>query len=160
MTNPLTIQLPPNLEQQMLHEAQKQNTTLERLVLGLIQKHYEVNPDINPENINSLEDFFNAIRSAKQTGHTTVQTHINDHYLQIAESLKRSGTLIDFQVLGQQLILNVNPHPPKYPANIKPLDIDPSTLDPDLAEIAKNLKHKDPEIRIQAIQDLVAWHER
>jgi hypothetical protein len=31
MTNPLTIQLPPNLEQQMLQEAQKQNITLEKL---------------------------------------------------------------------------------------------------------------------------------
>jgi ribosomal protein S8 len=156
MSNPLTIQLPPNLEQQMLHEAQKQNTSLEHLVLGLIEKHY----DVRSTNISSLEDFFNAIRTAIQTGHPTVHVPVNDFYLQTAESLQRTGVLTDFQVKEQHLILHVNPHPPKHPLADMSLDLDPSVVGSELAEIAKKLKHDDPDTRVQAIHDLAAWHEQ
>jgi ribosomal protein S8 len=155
MTTPLTIQLPPNLEQQMLHEAQKQNKTLEHLVLGLIQQHY----DIHPTGINSLEEFFVAIHNAIQTKQPIVQAPVDDIYLGIAASLKRSGILLDVQSSDQSIVLYFNPNPP--PLEIPSLpDIDPSELDPKLAKIIKDIKDEDETVRFQAIQAIAQWHEQ
>lgn len=160
MSNPLTIQLPPNLELFMLQEAQKQNTTLENLALKSLQKDYGVNQSNYPNLTPSIVDFFIALRDGMKAGHPTVQTLVDESNIQIAESLKRTGVLSDFQVAGQQLILSINPHPPKHPLAEIPLDLDPSVVGSELAEIAKKLKHDNPETRMQAIHDLVAWHEQ
>jgi hypothetical protein len=145
MSNPLTIQLPPNLEQKMLHQAQQQNTTLEHLALRSLQKDYGVSQDINPASINSLEDFFNAIRTAIQTGQPIVQAPANDLYLQMAESLKSTGILLDLQSSEQTLTLHINPTPPP-------------PLIPSFPDI--DLKHEDETVRYHAIQAIAQWHEQ
>lgn len=159
MSNPLTIQLPPNLEQKMLHQAQQQNTTLEHLALLSLQKDYGVSQDINPASINSLEDFFNAIRTAIQTGQPIVQTPANDLSLQMAESLKSTGILLDLQSSDQTLTLYINPTPPPLVIPSFP-NIDPSSLDPKIAKIMQDLKHEDETVRYHAIQAIAQWHEQ
>ena len=153
MSKHITIQLPANLEQYMLHEADTQNITLEHLVLGLIQRHY----GIQPASINSLEDFFNAIRNAIETGQSTVQAPVNDLYLQMAESLKRNGTLLNFQTDAQYLTLYINPTPPP-PETLPFPDIDPAGLDPELAKIFEDLQHGDETTRSNAIQAITQWY--
>jgi ribosomal protein S8 len=159
MSNPLTIQLPPNLEQQMLHQAQQQNTSLENLALRSLQKDYGVSQEINPASINSLEDFFNAIRTAIQTGQPVVQAPANPLYLQIAESLKSTGILLDLQSSNQTLTLHINPTPPPPVIPSFP-DMDPSELDPKIAKIIQDLKHEDETVRYHAIQAIAQWHEQ
>jgi hypothetical protein len=62
MPTPLKITLPPELEQQMLHNAQKQNTTIESLVLQAFQKDYGINNDLLVPNmdilLNDYQHFF------------------------------------------------------------------------------------------------------
>ncbi len=159
MSNPLTIQLPSNLEQKMLHQAQQQNTTLEHLVLRSLQKDYGVSQDINSASINSLEDFFNAIRTAIQAGQPIVQAPANDLYLQMAESLKSTGILLDLQSSDQILTLHINPTPPPRVIPSLP-NIDPLELDPKIAKIIQDLKHEDETVRYHAIQAIAQWHEQ
>jgi hypothetical protein len=66
MPTPLKITLPPELEQQMLHNAQKQNTTIESLVLQAFQKDYGINDDLLVLNmdilLNDYQHFFDKLQ--------------------------------------------------------------------------------------------------
>jgi ribosomal protein S8 len=135
----------------MLEEAQKQNTTLENLALTSLQKAYGIDQSIYPNLTPAIVDFFIALRDGMNTGQPTVQTPADNINLQIAESLKRSGVLLDFQVNDQQLTLHINPNPPVSP----PLsDMDLAELDPEFAKIVEDLKHGDENTRYQAIQKI------
>jgi ribosomal protein S8 len=160
MTNPLTIQLPPNLEQQMRHEAQKQNTTLETLVLKSLQKDYGTNPSSDSNSTTSIVNFFSALSNGMKTGQSTVQIPVDEINLEIAENFKRNGTLLDFQVSAQQLTLHLKPRAPKS-ATRPPLSaIELAELDPEIAKIVKDIKDEDENIRVQAIQNIAKWHEQ
>jgi ribosomal protein S8 len=160
MTTPLTIQLPPNLEQQMLHEAQKQNTTLETLVLKSLQKDYgtQQNSDHNPTT--SILNFFSALSNGMKTGQPTVQIPVDEITLEMAKNFKRNGTLLDFQVSAQQLTLLLKPPVPKSATIPPPSAIDLAELDPEIAKIVKDFKDEDENIRAQAIQNIARWHEQ
>jgi ribosomal protein S8 len=160
MSNPITIQLPPDLEQHMLQEAQRQNTTLEKLIIQSIQKDYGQISGTQTQANHSLEDFFITLRDSRQTGQATVQIPVSELSLEMSKSLKRSGILLDFQVSGQQLTLHINPTPPQSPIGLSPYDIDTSKLDPEAATMVEALKDEDENIRFQAIQDLTQWYKR
>lgn len=67
MTKTIQIPLSPELEQQLLIRAQKQNTTIESLALQSFQEHYGMTPDILTANINILiEDYQQFINHLQQ----------------------------------------------------------------------------------------------
>jgi hypothetical protein len=179
MTTTVTLQLPDELAQELQEEAQRQNTTLENIVAQRLkqlsaksqgskhspdeqrslQKDYGDKKAVNPTDINSLEDFFEAVRSAIETEQPIIQAPVNEVYLGIAESLKRSGVLLDIQSDDQTLTLYINPTPP--PSVIPSLpDIDSSELDPKIAKIIEDLKHEDGMVRYQSIQEIAHWYEQ
>jgi ribosomal protein S8 len=160
MTNPLTIQLPPNLEQQMLHEAQKQNITLETLVLKSLQKDYGTQHNSDPNPTTSIVNFFSALSNGMKTGQPTVQIPVDEINLQMAESFKHNGTILNFQVSAQKLILHLKPPVPKSAAIPPVSEIDLAELDPDIAKIIKDFKDEDEHVRCQAIQNIAKWHEQ
>jgi ribosomal protein S8 len=160
MSKPINIQLPSNLEQHMLQEAQRQNTTVEKLILQSVQKTYaDVEDNHVTKNI-SLEDFFCAIHDALNSQQTTVQVPANDIFIEMAENLKNTGILLDFQIIAQQMILYINPTPPPPPHTLSLGDIDTSKLDPEAARIVEALKNENANVRGQAILALAQWYKR
>jgi ribosomal protein S8 len=152
MSNPITIQLPPNLEQQMRQEAQRQNITLETLIIQSIQKDYDRGQDSH-----AVANLFAILREAWQTGQASVQVPANPDTLEIAASLKRTGILLDFQPADQHLILQINPTPP--PLNLPINGIDSTNLEPEVARMIAALQHENENVRFQALQDLTQWYE-
>jgi ribosomal protein S8 len=160
MSEPIPIQLPPNLEQHMLQEAQRQNTTVEKLILQSVQNTYADVGDNHIVKKFSLEDFFGAIHDALNSQQTIIQVPVNDIFVEMAENLKSTGILLDFQIIAQKMILYVNPTPPPPPPTLSPDDIDTSKLEPEAARIVEALKNENANIRGQAILALAQWYKR
>jgi ribosomal protein S8 len=157
MSTSIILELPLNLEQRMREEAQRQHTTVEALIVQKLQQDY---PEDSAPQINSLEDFVNAVYFATGRKQTILQVPATKTFTEMAVSLKHSGVLLDVQVRDQVLILSINPHPPKYPLNFDLTESNPSEMDPGLAEIATRMENENPQTRMQAIHDLVKWHEQ
>lgn len=151
-TTTLVLQLPPNIAQQLQAEAQKQNTTLEKLALKSIQKDYGNNLSHSSTPTSSIVNFFIALRDGIQTGQLTMQIPVDETNLQMAESFKRNGTLLDFQASDKQLTLQLNPNLLRSPSMLDLSSIDLAELDPETAKIVEDFRHEDATIRYQAIQ--------
>jgi len=92
MPKPITITLPPELEQQMLHSAQKQNTTIESLVLQSFQKHYGINDDLLVLNmdilLNDYKHFFDKLQQKypAQTPESVIPGIINTEFQELEKT--------------------------------------------------------------------------
>jgi ribosomal protein S8 len=157
MSTSIILELPLDLEQRMREEAQRQHTTVEALIVQKLQQDY---PEDDAPQIDSLEDLVNAVYFAVERKQASLKMPAAKTFIEMAESLERTGVLLDFQVRDQVLILSINPHPPKYPLTSDLIESNPSELEPDLAEIAARMENENPQTRMQAIHDLVQWHEQ
>jgi ribosomal protein S8 len=142
----------------MLQEAQKQNTTLETLVLKSLQKDYGANSSSDPSPATSILNFFTALSDGMKTGQSTVQIPADEISQQIAESLKYNGTLLDFQASTQQITLYLKPPLAKSSTISSLSEIDLAELDPEIANVVEDFKHEDENIRAQAIRKVAQWY--
>jgi hypothetical protein len=167
MTTLITLELSDDVVQQLQAEAQKQNTTLEKLAIQRIVQPNNINPKIQnsptitEEHLDQeipLAQMCNRIYEANQTGLDRIQATATPLTRQIADSLLRQKIIDRIEIDENQtdvmtLYLPEKPLPtPQF--GIKNYLQDFPTDDPELIPILQKLQDPDPNIRIQAINAL------
>jgi hypothetical protein len=167
MTTLITLELSDDVIQQLQTEAQKQNTTLEKLAIQRIVQPNHTNPKtqsaptITEEPLDQeipLAQMCNRIYEANQTGLNRIQATATPITRQIADSLLHQKIIDRIEIDEIQtdvmtLYLPEKPLPvPQF--GIKNYLQDFPTDDPELIPILQKLQDPDPNIRIQAINAL------
>jgi hypothetical protein len=167
MTTLITLALSDDIVQQLQAEAQKQNTTLEKLAIQRIVQPNNIDPKPqNPPTITeehldreiSLAQMCNRIYEANQTGLDRIQATANPLTRQIADSLLRQKIIDRIEIDEIQpnvmtIYLPEKPLPtPQF--GIKNYLQDFPTDDSELIPILQKLQDPDPNIRIQGINAL------
>jgi ribosomal protein S8 len=167
MTTLITLELSDDVVQQLQAEAQKQNTTLEKLAIQRIVQPNNINPKIQnsptitEEHLDQeipLAQMCNRIYEANQTGLDRIQATATPLTRQIADSLLRQKIIDRIEIDEIQpnvMTLYLPEHPLPTPQfGIKNYLQDFSADDPELIPILQKLQNPDPNIRIQAINAL------
>jgi hypothetical protein len=155
MARTITLELTDEQEQKLVLLAQQLNLPIESVLLRSLQKNLDTPPQPQPPD--SITQLFEHLHHAIQTQQAIAIAPADELTTQIAQRLKSSQTILDFQIINQQLVLSVNPNPPK-PSFAVSSPEDLSQLPPALTEIAQRLHHEDPNTRLQAVDDLAGWY--
>jgi ribosomal protein S8 len=154
MARTIILELTDEQEQQLLRQAAQLNLPPESVLLRSLQTDSNGSP---PPPSDSTTQLFQNLRQAIQEKQAIAIAPANELTLQIAQTLKASQIILEFQVSNQQLVLSVNPNPP-VPSFTTSTPEDPPQYPPELAKIAQQLQQTDPTTRAQAIIDLAGWY--
>ncbi|MGD2181802.1 30S ribosomal protein S8 [Lusitaniella coriacea] len=150
MTRRLTIELPDELEQHLLNEAQRLNTSLENVVVLSLAR---LTPRTQKEN--EITEIVQHIREAKTAGKLTTEIPATPIALHLMGVMKNSGLIADFQrydnrATNPYIQIHLNPNDSTPASNI------PNKADfpEDIASILQDLESEDPTVRVQALTAL------
>ncbi|MBD2578087.1 30S ribosomal protein S8 [Oscillatoria sp. FACHB-1406] len=173
MTRKLTIELPDELEQHLLAEAQRLNTSLENVVVLSLVRSRSLEPGLTPSALSEsdseepiaeslrlqkeheITEIVERIRAAKTAGNLTAEIPATPLAFHLIEVMKNSGLIADFQryediETNPCLQIHLNPSD-RAPVSQPPA---PEDFPEAIARILQNLQSEDPTVRILALTAL------
>jgi hypothetical protein len=164
MARTLVIELPDDLEQQLVSQAEQLNLPVETVVLrSLAQTLTLPLPDVQ-QTVGAyvaIAETLTRIREARLAGHDSTEISCEPITFHLAQSLKDGGTIHDFEVVGQEntthLLIHLGPQP--VPNDRDDSDLwDRSDVPEELQSLLQNLGSADPTARIEAVVALGALY--
>jgi predicted transcriptional regulator len=150
MTRKLTIELPDELEQRLLAEAQRLNTSLENFVVQSLALEIAC----------IIAEIMQHIQEAETAGRLTTDLPASAIVLHLAGVLKNSGLIADFQLRDREthphIQIHLNPNNPSEIATANPLPPNSNNEDfpEEMVSILRDLENEDPAARVKAVAAL------
>jgi hypothetical protein len=149
MARTVVIELPDDLEQQLVSQAEQLNLSLETVVLrSLTQTLNPPLPTVQQTLVAYvvIAETLTRIREAKLAGQTIT--------LHLAQVMKEGGTIRDFEIVkerDQQLLIHLQPQPISEDRDRSTLEVNQSDLPQELQSLLQNLSSEDPNARVNAV---------
>lgn len=161
MARRLTLELPDELEQKLVDQAEQLNISLEDFVMkSLKQEFYQ--PRVSIEQLLStyllISEMLTRLRDARIAGQINAVVSADPVTLHLAIVGKEGGLIQSYEFLEgteqPQLLIRLNPQAgwdEHTRLKESAFDWDESIFPPELHPVLENLKSEDPELRVKAL---------